>query len=382
MTIRAAALALLLLAMAAGSGAAQTPDSATRWSDPWLLSYFPYAAGGAGGGPVLMGRVRYFQPATWQNRSTYRADLVAEAGIGLHGSRIARIAATAPLLAPGWRAIASLETIRNTRANFFGLGNATERSDDRIAADEFAYRMHRTSYRATAEVTRRLGGPLWLAAGGGASFDRFYALSTTSEFSADYGARRTENDLHGKAELVLDTRDTEWDPRRGILAEAGVQQGSARDGYTRIFGMLRAYYDPRPGTVLAARVGASDLHGTPPLAARFEIPTWEDPTSVYGGGTNRGLSGNRFIGTGVLLGSAEMRQQLKNFRNAATVGVVAFVDAGRVFEGERLRLTTDDLQVSGGLGLVLRVFRANSAILNVADGPDGVHVGVSGGWAF
>jgi hypothetical protein len=62
--------------------------------------------------------------------------------------------------------------------------------------------------------------------------------------------------------------------------------------------------------------------------------------------------------------------------------VVGFVDAGRVFQGERLRLTTDDLAVSGGGGLVLMLLRGNTAVFNVAQGPDGIEVSVSGGWAF
>jgi hypothetical protein len=70
------------------------------------------------------------------------------------------------------------------------------------------------------------------------------------------------------------------------------------------------------------------------------------------------------------------------FKHAVTIGVVGFVDAGRVFQGERLRLTTDDLSVSAGGGLVVRLLRGNTAIFNVAQGPDGVEVSVSGGWAF
>src|SRR5574338_388384 len=93
------------------------------------------------------------------------------------------------------------------------------------------------------------------------------------------------------------------------------------------------------------------------------LSAWESPVKVYGGShTNRGLDGNRLLGTGVLMGSAEVRQYLMTFKNAVTIGVVGFVDAGRVFQGERLRLTTDDLSVSGGGGLVLRLLRGNTAI--------------------
>ncbi|HET7601472.1 MAG TPA: BamA/TamA family outer membrane protein [Gemmatimonadales bacterium] len=392
MTIRTAALAVLLFFTTAAAAAAQ--DSVVPlpgvgdtvragYRSPWLLSYFPYVGGGAGGGPVAIGRVRYFQPAPWQDRVTYRADLVGEIGIGLHGSHLARVSATAPLLAPGWRATAETHAIRNTRANFYGLGNETERSDARLDADEFAYQTHHTSYGGTAEISRRLHGPVWIAAGGGVSHDRFYALSSGSEFALAFGDRATDTDVNGKVELVLDTRDNEFDPLRGVVAEAGVQQGSGGEGYTRLYGMVRGYYDLSDATVLAARVAASDIHGTPPLAALLALPTWESPVEVYGGNhTNRGLDGQRFTGTGVLMGSAEARQYLATIKHAVTIGVVGFVDAGRVFQGERLRLTTEDLAVSGGGGLVLMLLRGNTAVFNVAQGPDGIEVSVSGGWAF
>lgn len=362
-------------------GAGDTTRLAYR--SPWLLSYFPYVGGGAGAGPVAIGRVRYFQPAIWQNRVTYRADLIGEIGIGLHGSRLARASTSAPLLAPGWRATAELHAIRNTRANFYGLGNETQRNDTRLDADEFAYQTHHTSYGGTAEVSRQLHGPLWISAGGGITHDRFYALSPGSEFALAFGDRATDTDVHGKVELVLDTRDNEWDTMRGVVAEAGLEQGGGGDGYTRLFGMARGYYDLSDATVLAAQVAASDIHGSPPLSALLALPTWESSVKVYGGShTNRGLDGQRLLGTGVLMGSAEVRQYLMTFKNAVALGVVGFVDAGRVFQGERLRLTTDDLSVSGGGGLVLRLLRGNTAVFNVAQGPDGVEVSVSGGWAF
>ncbi len=358
-------------------------DTMAVQQSPWLLSYFPYVAGGAGGGPVLIGRIRYFQPATWQNRVTYREAVAVEAGIGLHGSHLARVVANAPLLAPGWRATARLSAVRNTRARFYGLGNDTERSDARLAADEFAYQNHHTSYAGEAELSRRITGPFWAAAGGGVAHDRFYSLSDGSEFATAFGSQLTSTDVHGKLELVLDTRDTEWDPMRGVVAEAGVEQGSGGDGYTRLFGAVRGYYDILPGTVFAARVAASDLHGSPPLAALLQLPTWESPLGVYGGShTNRGLDRHRLIGTGVLMGSAEVRQHLTTIKNAVGIGLVGFVDAGRVFEGERLRLTTDDLAVSGGGGVVLRILRANMVVFNLAAGPDGARFSASGGWAF
>jgi hypothetical protein len=224
---------------------------------------------------------------------------------------------------------------------------------------------------------------VWVVAGGAVAHDRFRALPGLSEFRTAYGDESSDTDVSGKVELVLDTRDVEWDPERGVVAELGVQKGSGGDGYTRYFGVARGYYAIIPGTVVAARVAASDLHGSPPLAARLRIPAWESPIRAYGGSSgNRGLKGNRLAGTGVLMGNLEVRQTITTIQHALTVGVLGFVDGGRVFEGERLRFTTEDLAVSGGGGVFMRLLADNTVTFNVATGPDGVRLSASGGWAF
>lgn len=392
MRLRAFGLALfaaLGAASAAAPAAAQKPglpiplgDSTARAFQPWLLSYYPYIAGGVGRGPVLMARVRYFQPAPWQDRVTYRAETWAQAGIGLHGSRVAQIGVNAPLLTDSWRVSAQLDARRNTRANYFGVGQFTQHSDAREEADEFAYQVHRTTWRAQADVTRKLAGPLSVALGGSVSTNRWFALSPSSVFAEDAGGALKEDDASGRLALVVDTRNNEFDPTNGLLLEFGGQAGSGGDGYRRLYGIARGYFELRQGTVIAARVAASDLFGDPPLAARFELPAWERPLTVYGGSTNRGLDGERRVGTGVMFGNLEVRQQLVWIQNTVGVTLVGFADAGRVFEGEELRLTTDDLDFSAGGGLVFQLLREALLGVQVAGGPEGARFDVSGGWAF
>jgi outer membrane protein assembly factor BamA len=382
-------LAALGAAPATAPLAAQDPeipiplgDSTARAFQPWLLSYYPYVAGGVGRGPVLMARARYFQPAPWQDRVTYRAEAWVQAGIGLNGSRVAQIGVNAPLLADGWRLSGRLDARRNTRANYFGVGQFTERSDAREEADEFAYQVHRTTWRAQADLTRTLMGPLAVALGGSYSSDRWFALSSTSVFSEDAGDALKETDASGRLALVLDTRNNEFDPTRGVLVEFGGQVGSGGDDYQRLYGIARGYHELRQGTVIAARVAASDMFGDPALAARFELPGWESRLNVYGGSTNRGLDGERRVGTGVLFGNLEVRQQLVWIQNTVGITLIGFADAGRVFEGEHLRLTTDDLDVSGGGGLVFQLLREALFGVQLAGGPDGARFDISGGWAF
>ena len=357
-------------------------DSTARAFQPWLLSYYPYVAGGVGRGPVLMARARYFQPAPWQDRVTYRAEAWVQAGIGLHGSRLAQVGVNAPLLADGWRVSGRLDARRNTRANYFGVGQFTERSDAREDADEFAYQVHRTTWRAHADLTRTLMGPLAVALGGGYGTHRWFALSPTSVFGEDAGEALKQTDASGRLALVLDTRNNEFDPTRGVLVEFGGQVGSGGDGYQRLYGIARGYHELRKGTVIAARLAGSDMFGNPPLAARFELPGWESPLNVYGGSTNRGLDGERRVGSGVLFGNLEVRQQLIWIQNTVGITLIGFADAGRVFEGEHLRLTTDDLDVSGGGGLVFQLLREALFGVQIAGGPEGARFDISGGWAF
>jgi hemolysin activation/secretion protein len=103
-----------------------------------------------------------------------------------------------------------------------------------------------------------------------------------------------------------------------------------------------------------------------PLNARFQVPLWETELSVLGGVTsNRGLPFQRFAGQGVLFTGAELRHDLLNLGDLGAFTLFGFADAGRVFEGENFRLTTEDLSVGGGGGLAIRI-RGRSSDVNPA----------------
>jgi hypothetical protein len=54
---------------------------------PWRTSYFPYITCAANDGPALVGRVRYWQPASYEDRVTSTAAFNVDAGITPRGSR-------------------------------------------------------------------------------------------------------------------------------------------------------------------------------------------------------------------------------------------------------------------------------------------------------
>jgi hypothetical protein len=350
----------------------------------WRLSYFPYVTGNADGGPVIAARVRYWQPAEFADRVTSRGSVGVEGGAGFNGSRFVTARFEAPLLASNWRGVVQVTANRQVRFGFYGLGNETERIDslENDAQPEF-YDVRRTRYQALAEVTRRIAGPLHVALQGAVESARFARPDSASLFAQLIGDELEANDAQVRLALVLDTRDNEFAPSRGILAEFGGQLGSAGDGWRRAYGVVRGYLPLTDVTLLAARVGGGMLGGSPTLNARYEMPFWEDRGTVYGGyDSNRGLPRGRFVGEGVLFGNLEVRHELFGFKEAAFITVIGFVDVGRVFEAERFRLTLDGMHVGAGGGLGLRLLRNTVFTFNLARGSDGTRLSVGSGWAF
>ncbi|HEX2250468.1 MAG TPA: BamA/TamA family outer membrane protein [Gemmatimonadales bacterium] len=352
---------------------------------PWRTSFFPYLSGGTNDGPVLNFRVRYWQAAEYEDRVTANAALDAEAGITPRGGRHAFVRFRAPQIANGWRFDTGVEAAREVRFGYFALGNDTEYNKDLVtAAQPFLYRVRRTRYRGVAEVTRHIRGPLMVALMGGIERARFTSLPGPSLFAADFNSDELkQDDVSGRLALIYDTRDTEYNTHQGLLLEAGAQIGSGGDGYTRLYTLLRAYLMPREGTVVAARIGASGMGGTPSLDARYTIPGWEREVPVLGGEySHRSLDTGRLAGRHLLFGNLEVRHDLLAFGDLGAITLLAFTDAGRVFEEESFRLTFDDLKVGGGGGVALRILRPTIFTFNFAGGPDGFNFSVGGGWMF
>ena len=97
---------------------------------------------------------------------------------------------------------------------------------------------------------------------------------------------------------------------------------------------------------------------------------------------HRGLDLPRFAGKGVLFGNFEVRQEVFGFGDLGAIGLLGFVDAGRVFESEEFRLTVDDLKWGGGGGIAIRVLRSTIFTFTVGRGPDGTIIDLNSGWFF
>jgi Omp85 superfamily domain len=363
--------------------AAQEEDEGA-YDSPWRTSYFPYISGAANDGPVISARLRYWQPAPYEARTTYTGALDAATGISFRGSRYAKVRFRAPGLWENWRVDASLIAERLVRFGYFGRGNATEHDPDLVTEETpFLFRVRRIRYEGRVEVTRRIQGPFLAALRTDVGQARFTTLPGPSLFINDFGEELDEDDVSTRLALIYDTRDTEFNTIRGVFAEVGTQFGSGNDGYSRLYGIVRGYLPVREGTTVAARIVGSGMGGTPTLNARFNIPAWNDEVPVLGGEySHRSFDTGRFAGKGVLFGNLEVRHDVLPFGDLGALTLLAFVDAGRVFEEESFEFTTDDLHVGGGGGVALRILRSTIFTFNFAGGPDGFNFSVGNGWMF
>lgn len=389
-SFRSAASALLVLggiALAPSPARAQGAGLLGEPGDRWLLTYIPFLRSAPNDFPEIAFRVRLWQPASWDSRVTARGEATFEAGTSFRGSRYISGEFRAPELVEGWRFRAYAAAVRDARFGYNGLGNSTSNDQAVVKAGApFFYRVHRTRYFGRVEVTRQIRGPLLLSVAGFAEQAHFTDLPGPDRFTNDFGEELKQGDVSGRAALVLDTRDNEYDTHRGLLLEAGAQVGSGGDGYHRFYGVARGWLPVREGTVVAARLAASNLGGTPPLDARFVLPTYDQELTVYGGPeSNRGLDAGRYAGTGVTFGNLEVHHDIINLGVYGALTAVAFVDAGRVFEatkGDDFRITTDHLKTGYGLGLAARLLRSTIFVFNFAGGSDGFNFSFGSGWMF
>ncbi len=385
--VRALLPALLVLLAAAGPLRAQD-------GTPWRASWFPYLVGNPTTGLLVVARYQYGQQADYDARVPFAGIFTAEAGASAQGSRFLTTRFRAPLLLDGWRLAGDLSVFRESRYGYYGLGpDAVGDAPPPFDLEPYPFRVRRTRWLGRAEVTRRIQGPVHLAGMVGVEHARWSALPGQSVFRDQFGDALEQTDLHGRLALVVDTRDLEVVPGRGFLGEAGVFAGSGGesrpgdlltfDSYRGWYAHLRGYVSPRPGTVLAARLAARSVSEDATLAARFDLPAWErDVVTLGGADSHRSFVRGRFGGRALLLGSLEVRHNLLDAGDYGAITVLAFMDAGRVFENTGFELTLSDHQVGYGGGLALRILRWALLTFNFAGGPDGFTFSMGQGWAF
>jgi len=362
-----------------------TPLGAQGNDQPWKDSYFPYISSAPNDFPMLFGHFSYSKRAEYEDRSIFAGNLSIDGGAGFRGSWAVVTTFNAPLLWPHWRLASRVGVYRQGRLGFYGLGNSTriDKAIEDTASDY--YRVSRTRIWVQAELSREIVPRLYLAVNGAYLPSYFTAVSGPSLFQSQYGNAVNDDDLRGGVRLVYDRRNNEYDTRSGFIAEAGAFAGNGGGGYQRYESVL-AWWIPIPiteGTGIAGWVGGSNLNGTPPLNARFEVPIWEAEIPVLGGAqSNRGLPSQRYVGRGVLAARLEVRQDIINAGDFGALIVFIFADAGRVFENEAFKITTEDMKLGGGGGVALRLLRSTILTFNFAGGPEGFQFSAGANWPF
>ena len=396
-TILLTALALLLPVGPSVSAQVDTAGGFDLDVDYWFDVFYPKIFYSPIEGLTVGAYYALIQPVRsddFYSPAPYRISFSLDGQIATSGSRFLKLQANAPGLANGWRFSARLTARRRAKDNYFGLGNSTVFERDSVTdAQPNFYRAIRTQYTIRAEVQRRIVGPLRALAGLKAERWKISPPDGPSVIARDLanGVDPTidvgTDDVSLRIGLVLDTRDDQVAPNSGVVIGVGLGVADADVAgdltYTRTTLNAQGYWSPSPLLILAARVVAQVTGGTPRLGTFYLI---EGGTRFYntlgGSASHRALRANRFLDRDQLFGNLEARYTLAAIQTLYRISLLGFFDAGRVFQAGDFRITTDDLKVGAGGGLIFQVGRAGIAGITVGFGPDGVHSDFHSRWTF
>lgn len=368
-----------------GLAAQDEPDPRRVWVD----HLYPYIYYSSIDGFWFAGHYDWSSPMGFADRpEPHFARIAFDAAASTQGSHSVGIDAQAPAYWDGWRLGLTLTAARANRLGYYGQGNGTHYDTDSItAARPYFYRVSRTVRSARLTVQRRIVGPLRVLVGGTLDHTDFRELPGETVFQRDRLAGTIRpgevpfTDRVGRVGIVLDWRDLEADPHRGIFAEALVSGGR---GYTRTTASVRAYVHPLNRLVLAGRIAGERITGTAPVAAQLTMESSEGPFVALGGNRSmRGYHDGRFVGAGKLLAGVEARYGLLWAPRVLEVKLVAFYDAGRVFAaGESFRLTRRGLHPSYGGAVAIALLRNTLVVLAGGKGTEGAEVSFATTWSY
>jgi len=375
-------LAVFLIVCFANAGAAQNDDllESDYWLDVFYPKVFYTARDGFTGGAYFA----FMQPVRFTDFDSpppYRALVSLDAQASASGSRFAKLQARLPQFVEGWRFTGMLIVRRDARDNYFGIGSSTAYDGNNVtdAQPHFYQALHTRSF-LRVEVQRQLIGPLRLLAGVDAQHWKIEPPEGPSLLAQDAAASVDPTigigttDVSARFGLVFDSRNDEVFPERGVfigVVGSGASANVVGDvSYSRFTFAADGHIPVTTTLNLNARVTASAMGGTPRLGSLYQLVN-SAFSGMGGGESHRGLFDNRYLGRHQLLANVDLRYTLAQVPTLYRVSIIGFLDAGRVFQGESFRLTTDDLQVGGGGGIFLQVGRAGLLGFTGGAGPDG-----------
>lgn len=353
----------------------------------WKRSFLPYIYySGVDGLWGVLHLSRYSPIGFVERPEPNLAAITLDLGASTGGSYLAVLDAQFPAWWEGWRAALTLTAARSNRLGYYGIGNTTAYSPDSVtAANPYYYRVSRTTQDVRFTVQRRLTGPLRVLGGAGFTHTSFRELPGATVFQQDAAAGIVDSapydDPVARFGLIVDTRDNEIDPHRGLFVEGLYAAGN---GYGRSTVAARAYVHPVEKLILGARLAGEHLNGSPGVSAEMMVESSERPFEAVGGYRSlRGYYDGRFTGRGKLFGGVEARYALLWAPSVLEVKLVGFYDVGRVFApGEAFRVTTDGLHSSGGAELAVRLLRNTIVVMGYGRGTEGGQFLIGSTWSY
>ena len=341
----------------------------------------------ASAGWTLRGVLRYSAPVAPDRPEPNAVDAGISAFIGTEDYRGIDVGMYAPALVDGWRFLIIGRIIRESRFGYYGLGNDTPHDPDLVTdTSKHYYRLRRVSALGRADVHRRIVGRLRAFAGLAYRKSDFSTLPGPSLFGDQIAAGVVDSSdlsglaLAGRLGVVLDTRDKELDPRRGLLAEALVEgDGSFSRVTARVLGVI----SPGPRLRLAGRAAGERMDGDWPLSEAFWMETsWTAFSALGGYYTHRGLRNNRFVGPGKLVLSAEARYDFVRIPTLFELVGLVFVDGGRVFDDAEWDVTLRGVHWGGGIGVGIKIYRSTLFGISFGASADGFTGDLGFGWSY
>jgi hypothetical protein len=363
-----------------------TPLAAQTADEPWRDSFYPIISYSGNDGVALAARFALNRRAPWDAPYFYSGRLIADIGYSASGSYLASLWFHAPGLRRDWRLDAVASATQQSRFEFYGIGeDARYHADSVTDAQRYYYKVRRTQQQVRGQLSRRLAGHLWLTGAAQYKATIFHDLPGPSLYSAFFADDRHETDATGRLALVFDSRENEYDTHHGVLLDAGVLQGSYGSGYRQWTAEGRAWipFGEWRSTWVSLRGVAAGSTGEVPLDAKLYLPVFEGQVRVLGGAeSHRGMLDQRYVGRDLLFGNVTLHHDLVNGGGLLAAGVIAFADAGRVFENDQFSLTTEGMKVGGGAGFYFRLMQTGVYTFNFAEGPDGFVFTLGNSWMF
>lgn len=314
--------------------------------------------------------------------------------VATKGSRNLTLSGSFPAAVPGWRFSFKFTTRRDSRDNYFGLGNNPDFDSRNLpGAEEELNWADRLLTSGRGEAQKYITRNFRVLAGFHTEHWRLTPISSTSQLGQDLANGLDPligvgtDEVTVRVGVVYDSRNDEVAPRSGVLLEAIVGAADASIAgdltYHRTTVSAAGYLPVGNRFVLAGRVLAQNIAGDQSIGSFYLIESEKQPyTGVGGGRSHRALPNNGLLGPGKLMLNFDVRYDVLEYPTFLPVTLVAWMDAGRVFFNEGFRLTLDDMSVGVGAGLFIQIGRSGIVGLSMGTGPGGLSTILHTRWPF